>query len=85
MDFRVVAIDQRGYGESDKPEGVENYDVKLLATDVKQFIRTLGSIASILLIKYYIWEINVDYLAESAHFTPFTLQFISLANKKLEP
>lgn len=32
---RVVAIDQRGYNKSDKPEGVENYDVAKLTGDVK--------------------------------------------------
>src|SRR5512143_143726 len=28
--YQVVAIDQRGYNLSDKPAGVENYDMKLL-------------------------------------------------------
>src|SRR5262245_40535120 len=28
--FRVVAIDQRGYNLSDKPEGVDNYKVEKL-------------------------------------------------------
>src|SRR6266545_2543125 len=32
--FQVVAIDQRGYNLSDKPKGVENYDVRLLVGDV---------------------------------------------------
>lgn len=32
--FQVVAIDQRGYNLSDKPKGVENYDLKLLVGDV---------------------------------------------------
>ncbi|HZS05417.1 MAG TPA: alpha/beta fold hydrolase, partial [Blastocatellia bacterium] len=26
-DYQVVAIDQRGYNLSDKPKGVENYDI----------------------------------------------------------
>lgn len=32
--FQVVAIDQRGYNLSDKPEGVENYRVEKLVADV---------------------------------------------------
>src|SRR5262249_28973301 len=33
-DYYVVAIDQRGYNLSDKPKGVENYDMMLLVGDV---------------------------------------------------
>jgi len=40
--FTVVAIDQRGYNLSDKPAGVENYDVRLLVGDVIAVIRHLG-------------------------------------------
>jgi epoxide hydrolase 4 len=39
---QVVAIDQRGYNLSDKPKGVENYDMKLLVGDVVAVIRHLG-------------------------------------------
>jgi pimeloyl-ACP methyl ester carboxylesterase len=41
-DFQVVAIDQRGYNLSDKPKGVEQYDVRLLVADVAAVIRQLG-------------------------------------------
>jgi pimeloyl-ACP methyl ester carboxylesterase len=40
--FQVVAIDQRGYNLSDKPKGVENYDMRLLVADVAAVVRTLG-------------------------------------------
>lgn len=40
--FTVVAIDQRGYNLSDKPAGVENYDVRLLVGDVLAVIKGLG-------------------------------------------
>lgn len=40
--YRVVAIDQRGYNLSDQPEGVENYDMSLLVSDVLAVIRHLG-------------------------------------------
>jgi epoxide hydrolase 4 len=38
-DYYVVAIDQRGYNLSDKPKGVENYDVRLLVGDVVSVIK----------------------------------------------
>ncbi len=40
--YQVVAIDQRGYNLSDKPKGVENYDMKLLVGDVLAVMRHLG-------------------------------------------
>ncbi|MCC6394642.1 MAG: alpha/beta hydrolase [Bryobacterales bacterium] len=40
--FQVAAIDQRGYNLSDKPKGVENYDMTLLVSDVIAVIRRLG-------------------------------------------
>jgi pimeloyl-ACP methyl ester carboxylesterase len=40
--FQVVAIDQRGYNLSDKPKGVENYDLRLLVGDVAAVIRQIG-------------------------------------------
>jgi pimeloyl-ACP methyl ester carboxylesterase len=41
-DYYVVALDQRGYNLSDKPKGVENYDVKLLVGDVVAVIKAQG-------------------------------------------
>jgi epoxide hydrolase 4 len=41
-DYYVVAIDQRGYNLSDKPKGVENYDIRLLVGDVIAVIKHLG-------------------------------------------
>ena len=40
--YQVVAIDQRGYNLSDKPKGVENYQMKLLVGDVAAVIKSLG-------------------------------------------
>lgn len=40
--FRVVAPDQRGYGESDKPKGVQAYDLDVLAADIVGLADTLG-------------------------------------------
>ncbi|MGH9221167.1 MAG: alpha/beta fold hydrolase [Vicinamibacterales bacterium] len=39
--FQVVAIDQRGYNLSDKPKGVENYDMQLLVADVAAVVKHL--------------------------------------------
>jgi pimeloyl-ACP methyl ester carboxylesterase len=39
---QVVAPDLRGYNLSDKPQGVENYDIKLLIGDVIALIKHLG-------------------------------------------
>jgi pimeloyl-ACP methyl ester carboxylesterase len=40
--FQCVAIDQRGYNLSDKPKGVDNYAMRLLAGDVIAVIHSLG-------------------------------------------
>lgn len=36
--FQVVAVDLRGYNQSDKPDGVENYTVPKLVADVKTVV-----------------------------------------------
>lgn len=41
-DYYVVAIDQRGYNLSDKPKGVDNYDMRLLVGDVAAVIKHVG-------------------------------------------
>ena len=40
--FQVVAVDLRGYNDSDKPKGVENYAMPVLAGDIAAVIRHLG-------------------------------------------
>lgn len=40
--FQVVAVDLRGYNESDKPKGVENYAMPLLVSDIIAVIRHLS-------------------------------------------
>lgn len=41
-EFRVVAIDMRGFGESDLPLSTENYRFDYLVTDVKDIVEYLG-------------------------------------------
>ena len=36
--FRCVAIDNRGYGDSEKPTGIKNYSIDHLTGDVKNLI-----------------------------------------------
>jgi len=40
--FRVIAPDQRGFGESDKPEGVESYTLEKTMSDVVMLLDELG-------------------------------------------
>ncbi|HUP25518.1 MAG TPA: alpha/beta hydrolase [Thermoanaerobaculia bacterium] len=40
--FRAVAIDQRGYNQSDAPAGVESYAMPFLVGDVVAVIKSLG-------------------------------------------
>ncbi|XP_037027686.1 epoxide hydrolase 4-like [Bradysia coprophila] len=41
-DYWCVAIDMRGYGDSDKPEGISSYEVDQLSDDIKSVIKELG-------------------------------------------
>jgi pimeloyl-ACP methyl ester carboxylesterase len=41
--FQVIAIDQRGYNLSDQPEGVDQYKMDLLVSDVAAVIRDTGN------------------------------------------
>ncbi|MDQ2858653.1 MAG: alpha/beta hydrolase [Candidatus Eremiobacteraeota bacterium] len=40
--FRVVAPDQRGYGQTDRPEAIEAYNILNLVGDVVGLVRALG-------------------------------------------
>ncbi|MGF1538083.1 MAG: alpha/beta fold hydrolase [Elainellaceae cyanobacterium] len=40
--YKVVALDMRGYNESDKPDGVEAYKVSEIAKDAAEVIKALG-------------------------------------------
>lgn len=43
-DYWVVAVDMRGYNESDKPKGVDNYKIDLLASDIRELLNHLGTL-----------------------------------------
>lgn len=38
---RVIALDMRGYGDSDKPKGVSAYKLDLLTRDIFDFVKAL--------------------------------------------
>jgi len=41
--YRVVAPDQRGYGQTDKPEPIEAYNILNLVSDIVGLVNTLGA------------------------------------------
>ncbi|RWS24678.1 epoxide hydrolase 4-like protein [Leptotrombidium deliense] len=41
-DYYVVAVDLRGYGDSEKPAGKQNYTTSKICADIEQFITALG-------------------------------------------
>lgn len=45
--FRCVAVDMRGYGDSEKPEGLSAYKIDVLVEDVRDFMRKLGKVLDI--------------------------------------
>lgn len=40
--IRTVSVDLRGYNDSDKPPGVNNYDLELLVADIAELIERLA-------------------------------------------
>ena len=46
--YRVVALDQRGYGQSDTPKNVNSYDITRVVGDVVGLINVLGSRSAVL-------------------------------------
>ncbi|KAL3279399.1 hypothetical protein HHI36_016909 [Cryptolaemus montrouzieri] len=41
-DFRVVALDLKGFGDSDKPEWRSSYRIEIILEELKQLLSTLG-------------------------------------------
>ena len=42
--IRVVAVDMRGYGETDKPNAVSDYSLEKLVEDIRHLIPALGTV-----------------------------------------
>ncbi len=41
-DYWVIAIDQRGYSDSDKPKGLNNYHISNMTEDIHALVKSLG-------------------------------------------
>ncbi|CAG2110089.1 unnamed protein product, partial [Medioppia subpectinata] len=41
-DYHVIAVDNRGYGDTDKPRGIHNYTVSAIVEDTRQLVEALG-------------------------------------------
>jgi pimeloyl-ACP methyl ester carboxylesterase len=65
--YRVVVPDQRGYNLSDKPRGVEHYQIDRLAGDIGALIRALGRERAVLVAHDWggvaAWRFAMDYPA----------------------
>lgn len=48
-DYYLVAIDMRGFGESEKPVGVEHYVLEEFVEDVKGFLVAINKTSAILI------------------------------------
>ncbi|XP_033121199.1 epoxide hydrolase 4-like isoform X2 [Anneissia japonica] len=64
-DYRVVAFDLRGYGESDIPSGMHNYTLQALIDDVKELIEELGYSSCVLVAHDWggeiAWHVAMEY------------------------
>jgi len=63
--FKVVAPDMRGYNESEKPVGVENYRINLLVEDVMGLIEAFGEKKAIIV--GHDWGAIVSWAFAMAH------------------
>jgi len=63
--YRVVAIDQRGYSLSDKPEGVSAYRLTRLAEDVVAVMQSLGH--SVFTVVGHDWGAGVAWQLADQH------------------
>lgn len=46
-DYHVIAIDQRGYAESDKPKKVSDYHIDKMVGDIRQLVKQLGEFCTV--------------------------------------
>lgn len=43
-DYWTIAIDQRGYGESDKPGNISDYHINKMSDDIHALVKSLGKL-----------------------------------------
>jgi pimeloyl-ACP methyl ester carboxylesterase len=63
--YHVVAPDMRGYNISDKPKGIKNYKLDILAEDIRQLIKALGAEKAIVV--GHDWGAAVAWALASLH------------------
>jgi pimeloyl-ACP methyl ester carboxylesterase len=68
--FRAVAPDMRGYGKSDKPQAVEDYDIHKVTGDIAGIVDALGEKSAMLV--GHDWGAIVTWHAMLLHPTKFT-------------
>jgi pimeloyl-ACP methyl ester carboxylesterase len=49
LGFRVLAPDQRGYGQSEKPNGIRAYSLDILAGDIAKLIESTGRSSAVII------------------------------------
>jgi len=63
--YRVVVPDQRGYNLSDKPSGIESYQIDRLTADIRELIHVMGCERAILVAHDWggavAWRFAMDY------------------------
>lgn len=64
-DYWTIAIDQRGYGQTDKPSSISEYHINNMADDINALVKSLGEVLSILshtrnIIKFHLHEESVN-------------------------
>uniref|UniRef100_A0A7E4V5V2 AB hydrolase-1 domain-containing protein n=1 Tax=Panagrellus redivivus TaxID=6233 RepID=A0A7E4V5V2_PANRE len=63
--YHVVAIDMRGYGQTSKPDGIENYDIKNLIKDVVEVMLATGHGQAYIVA--HDWGANVAWYLAAVH------------------
>ena len=63
--YRVVAPDMRGYNLTEKPEGVANYHMTMLAKDIAELVKALGEEKAIIV--GHDWGAAVAWAVASLH------------------
>ncbi|KAJ6639987.1 Epoxide hydrolase 4 [Pseudolycoriella hygida] len=66
-DYWCVALDMRGYADSDKPKGVSPYEVEKLSDDIKSVIKGLGREKCILICHDWGAVIGWHFIGENMH------------------
>ena len=77
LGFRCVAIDMRGYGDSERPGNVADYDLGVLAADVEAVIKTLGHARAAAVVAHD-WGAMVAYTFAARY--PQSLERLVIAN-----